>query len=1451
MKNFTQSPKEIFTIITLITLLSIAAVNTIYAQDQDGDGVLQVDDLDDDNDGVLDVVEGFGYNIYSSTCVGEGSIFIFNKPALESGTALSAGAIYRFSDVVAGKDALVTIVSVTNATITSIDDDTIGIADAFQPGLTFDNVVGTPGAEFKIEIVDSGMSTPLFIKSIGGVMSDVDGVKSIRESYIVKNVSGYAFSNPTTVTASDLGGGLLQFDSDGTKQTNTLTQDSDLKVFFQNRNVYSMSITFQAIKDSTSTFSWYLTRFMSFYANECSFQTLTAPDVTITDLINFDGDGLADYLDRDSDNDGIPDLVEAGGVDTDGDGVVDSNTDTNNNGYYDVYDIFNSGVLITDSDTDGDGERNRVDLDADGDGITDLMESKGIDSDQDGLIDSYTDTDSDGYSDNVDGDVGNDNISENMSNSSLVTGADTNADGIPNSYPNANRDANGSPNFLDLDADDDGIVDNTEAQLTSGYIAAAGADTDRDGIDDNYDSIVGYGGSGAFPINNDGSGNRDFLDLNSDYDNELDAIEAHDTNGDGVVNGSDTPSANTGLFLGVDIDGDGIDDGFDNNTTFADPTNSGLTPMSHPDVDGITVERDWREITPRSATIDFDGVDDYLDTTTFINAWGESTIMAWVKLDNSFSNAAFIAGQRMFNIEITNTKAFKININVNNTTAYTVQTVPVTTNLWYHITGVFSSADSELKIYLNGNLVSQIALPAVCWLSNNSVNTDGGLSVGRYPGNNTKYFKGSIDEVRVFSGALKDSQIHQMICQEIEIVGGNIRGIVIDKDIVDNGTASKIASSTLEAYYPMTDMLANKSTDKSTFGRDIALHNIETIQDQTAPMPYVTKAGGDGNWSNNNNWLHGDVWDITGVHPDCAIVKIEDDLKTNVSHNTIGLLIDSGVKLEVNNDVGITNTWYVKLDGEIDLVGESQLIQETFSELDVTSTGSLERDQQGKGDIYSYNFWSSPVGSINATTINDACSINEVLRDGTDANNPQNITWVSGYDGAPTTPITLSSFWLFTFDNQVEEYASWQQVNQTQDVKIGLGYTMKGSGSGSTSNTQNYTYVGKPNNGDISHALTASNTSLLGNPYPSALDADQFILDNIGVIEEDGDVIGAGVTTGALYFWEHFATNNSHVLAEYHGGYSTYNLSGATMAIPDPMVSSNGTGSVLPKQYIPVGQGFFVEGGEGGIVQFNNGQRVFQKESGGNSVFTRTSETTTSTSSNVSPPRADINRLYFNITLPDGPQRQLLLAVKEGTTQGVDFGYDAKLLDVNPTDIAWSLADDTYVIQTIGELTEDLEVPLHVKSASEGIGYFSIEELQGIDPEIEIYFVDKQENIYADLREDVVAFNLDIGEFSNRYAIVFKNTETVLANEDLDEFTNNLIVFYNSSTQSIQVNNTMFFSAKNISLYTVLGQKVLSSKKEYKHVKDISVPVSVVTGTYLVRFEYNDGSMVAKKIIIK
>jgi hypothetical protein len=46
----------------------------------------------------------------------------------------------------------------------------------------------------------------------------------------------------------------------------------------------------------------------------------------------------------------------------------------------------------------------------------------------------------------------------------------------------------------------------------------------------------------------------------------------------------------------------------------------------------------------------------------------------------------------------------------------------------------------------------------------------------------------------------------------------------------------------------------------------------------------------------------------------------------------------------------------LKLDGKIDLVGKSQLIQTEGSILDVNSAGSIERDQQGQPNKYNYNY---------------------------------------------------------------------------------------------------------------------------------------------------------------------------------------------------------------------------------------------------------------------------------------------------------------------------------------------------------------------------------------------------------------------------------------------------------------------------------------------------------------
>lgn len=157
-------------------------------------------------------------------------------------------------------------------------------------------------------------------------------------------------------------------------------------------------------------------------------------------------------------------------------------------------------------------------------------------------------------------------------------------------------------NLIDIDSDNDGITDNAEAQPTSSYVAPSGSDIDGDGIDDAYDAAA------IVPVDTDSDGIPDYLDIDSDDDTYPDLIEGHDVNGDGIAD--PTGPANTGISGGtVDVDGDGLYDGWDNNTASGDATNGGLTPSSHPAYFNAVVDRDWRNVKDS----DRDGVPDFLD----------------------------------------------------------------------------------------------------------------------------------------------------------------------------------------------------------------------------------------------------------------------------------------------------------------------------------------------------------------------------------------------------------------------------------------------------------------------------------------------------------------------------------------------------------------------------------------------------------------------------------------------------------------------------------------------------------------------------------------------------------------------------------------------------------------------------------------------------------------------
>ena len=233
-------------------------------------------------------------------------------------------------------------------------------------------------------------------------------------------------------------------------------------------------------------------------------------------LDDSDGDGVVDFRDLESDNDGIPDVLEARGVDVNGDGRLDAISDLDGDGAEDNL-LLTTGAWV---DTDADIRPDHLDLDSDNDGISDLTEVHGgaPDIDNDGVLDSFVDENRDGYDDNL--------------RESVVVLLDT--------------DRDSDPDQVDLDSDGDGVYDLVEAggtDMDDDGIVDAMADRDGDGIPDSVD-VDQTGGT-------DSNGNG----IDDSVDAEL--VDAPDTDGDGIIDEAD-PDSNGDGFVGSPETGQGL-----------------------------------------------------------------------------------------------------------------------------------------------------------------------------------------------------------------------------------------------------------------------------------------------------------------------------------------------------------------------------------------------------------------------------------------------------------------------------------------------------------------------------------------------------------------------------------------------------------------------------------------------------------------------------------------------------------------------------------------------------------------------------------------------------------------------------------------------------------------------------------------------------------------------------
>jgi len=242
--------------------------------------------------------------------------------------------------------------------------------------------------------------------------------------------------------------------------------------------------------------------------------------------VDTDGDGVVDRLDLDSDNDAITDLQESGAdglatLDTDRDGRIDGAVGSN--GMADAVETgADSGVAnFTLADSDTDGVADFRDLDSDNDGIPDVTEA-GAPSDQD--------ADNDGR---LDGAAGTDGLVDALQTQPDVGGYDLNADGTTDHAPDTDED--GVADFKDLDSDGDTIPDLVEAGGDDEEPAAGDGrvdgfqDDNGDGFDDGVAAVP------LTTPDTDADGQPNFQDVDSDGDGVSDAEEGlTDADGNGV-----------------------------------------------------------------------------------------------------------------------------------------------------------------------------------------------------------------------------------------------------------------------------------------------------------------------------------------------------------------------------------------------------------------------------------------------------------------------------------------------------------------------------------------------------------------------------------------------------------------------------------------------------------------------------------------------------------------------------------------------------------------------------------------------------------------------------------------------------------------------------------------------------------------------------------------------------
>lgn len=530
------------------------------------------------------------------------------------------------------------------------------------------------------------------------------------------------------------------------------------------------------------------------------------------------------------------------------------------------------------------------------------------------------------------------------------------------------------------------------------------------------------------------------------------------------------------------------------------------------------------------------------------------------------------------------------------------------------------------------------------------------------------------------------------------------------------------------------------------------------------------------------------VWN--GIAWSNGLPSVERTLIFNGNYASLASLNSCSCSISAGSTVTIPdgNTLGLVFDysgsGTLVLENNAALYQ---SEEQVTNTGVIQLKRKTTPILKTdYTYWSSPVS-------------NQKL-----------------IDVSPNTP----SDKFYSFDASLD---SWFNEASTGPMTVGRGYIIRGPDSFSDTVAAYYeaVFVGVPNNGLVSIPIGTSDTSnLIGNPYPSAIDANLFINANNGILE------------GTIYFWTHNTaiTNNVYTSDDY----AVYNYLGG---VGTSASLSSGVNNTKPNGTIASAQAFFVTGiNGGGVAKFNNTMRMI----GQNSSFFKLNATKKTKTDDI-----ERHRIWLDLYNSEGAFKQILLGYATGATDDFDSLFDGESFNGNEyLDFYSIIQDKNLVIQGRALPFEETdEVKLGYSTTIAGVFTIKIDQADELLARQNVFVEDKFSNRIVNLKNENLTFNTAIGVFNDRFVLRFMDKTL-----DLDEFEKDKesIIVFNQNRQ-LQVNSTKEF-IDEIAIYDLAGRKIY----EKNNINEIDFSLLNLVSNHqplLINIVLQNGHSVVRKVV--